>query len=318
MSSEQEQPADEPRTAPRRARRIYIWWGTALGLLVIAAMFSWLVVVPAWTACRLVKRCERGAMTRNDWVPVAKAGITEFGGPNASVDLLIRYLRLPNLIAPERELALDLIDSCRDMEAGSIEKAVPLFIEIMLDTAEDPAVRCNAMSTLGLIGHPKAEEPLRRIFRTDKSGRVRGVALWGLRRTAWEDSVEELLLGLKDPHLEVRREAVFGLGRIPDPRGVPGLIRLLKDPDVKQRDWTAWTLGEIKDRRAVPALIEALSDKEKDVRYAACYALAYIKDPAAIEALEKRLDDEKKQVRAAAKWSLGEIRKAQAAVKSSN
>ncbi|MFZ3149463.1 MAG: HEAT repeat domain-containing protein [Methanothrix sp.] len=119
------------------------------------------------------------------------------------------------------------------------------------------------------------------------------------------DPVEEAIIDLQDPHVEIRREAAKSLFDLNDTRAVEPLIEALNDPDADVRANAASALGWIRDRRAVDALIEKLRDKDPVVRSIVAVSLGVINDPRAAKPLISALDDENSSVRANSAVSLG-------------
>ncbi|MBU4561071.1 HEAT repeat domain-containing protein [bacterium] len=104
----------------------------------------------------------------------------------------------------------------------------------------------DAVVALGMIGDPRAVEPLM-----------------------------EHLKYSKNDHL--RTEIIKALGRIGDKRATPALINVLEsDSPSYMRAAAAKALGEIGDRRAVPALEKALKDKYSYTRSQAAQSLKKI------------------------------------------
>ncbi|MDD4162714.1 MAG: HEAT repeat domain-containing protein, partial [Methanothrix sp.] len=119
------------------------------------------------------------------------------------------------------------------------------------------------------------------------------------------DPVEESIIDLQDPHVEIRRDAAKSLFDLNDTRAVEPLIEALNDPDAEVRANAASALGWIKDKRAVDALIEKLRDKDPVVRSIVAVSLGVINDTRAAKPLISALDDENSSVRANAAVSLG-------------
>ncbi|MDD2836815.1 MAG: HEAT repeat domain-containing protein, partial [Methanothrix sp.] len=119
------------------------------------------------------------------------------------------------------------------------------------------------------------------------------------------DPVEEAIIDLQDPSVEIRREAAKSLFDLNDTRAVEPLIEALNDPDAEVRANAASALGWIKDKRAVETLIEKLNDENPAVRSIVAVSLGVINDTRAAKPLISALDDENSSVRANAAVSLG-------------
>lgn len=190
--------------------------------------------------------------------------------------------------------------------------------------------------TLGLIGDPRAVEPLIQAFdhRDEILRRVAAEALakigfpavdalthaldaqeWRIRVGASEAlgnmddlrGVDGLIRVLADPDATARRTAATALGRLGDARAVEALVQLLSDPIEIVRIGVAHALGRIGDAKAVEPLIQTLADQEPGVRSSAAYALGRIGDAGAVEPLIQALADQESKVRSSAAVALGEI-----------
>jgi len=166
--------APAPSGLVKRSRRIYIYWGIALTLLVTVGLVCWLVVVPVTevrTAVRRLKSVTNEA-TRNwskrpwpadywvlakdetRWEIVSKEGVIPLGGPEQAARAVSLYLRAPESLAPDKALALVLAGACGD-DASPL---VPLIISFLEDN--DRGMRSAAVVALGRIGDARAEEHL--------------------------------------------------------------------------------------------------------------------------------------------------------------
>jgi hypothetical protein len=135
---------DQPPAEARRSRRIYVWWGVSLSLLVAAAVFSWLVVVPvrqvrsaglAWRAD------QRGTLVGLGAQPYVK----RLGEPARAAAKIRTYLRYSAWVPGAQEgfegaygprvVALFLLTGC-----GSA--GIPALLEHTSHSDED--VRWNA------------------------------------------------------------------------------------------------------------------------------------------------------------------------------
>ncbi|MBS7281565.1 MAG: HEAT repeat domain-containing protein [Candidatus Freyarchaeota archaeon] len=121
-------------------------------------------------------------------------------------------------------------------------------------------------------------EPLKQEIQDARKGAAQALGMIGDPR-----AVEPLIQTLKDePGL--RKEVVQALGMIGDPRAVEPLIQTLKDEPGLRKE-VVQALGMIGDPRAVEPLIQTLKDENREVREAAAIALARIGDERAVEPL---------------------------------
>ena len=85
--------AQKKGTTRPRSRRLYVCWGIALALLLVAALVCWLMVVPVWRVRRAVLSCpefgERLVLLNE--VRVAEEAIESLGGPERALPGLRCY-----------------------------------------------------------------------------------------------------------------------------------------------------------------------------------------------------------------------------------
>jgi len=122
-----------------------------------------------------------------------------------------------------------------------------------------------------------------------------------------ESTQDELLSGVKDKDVSVRRAAADALKDIGDSRAVEALIGALKDKDASVRRNAAGALYEIGDAGSVEALMGALKDTDTAVRVHAARTLSGLGDVSTVEALKEALKDTDAEVRGDAAWGLGRI-----------
>jgi HEAT repeat protein len=321
VSEPEEQPASP---ADRRDRRVYVWWGAGLVLLVGLALFCQFLLRPYLEVRSALRAADRKSYT---WCAET---VQRLGGPTAASRKLAFYLRLPQNWAPQQDLVEMVGPECgRD--------GVPAFVNLLASSR--PYARMIAAWVLGQSEDPRAVEPLIRALH-DQDDDVRGVAITELVRVWAKDPrlVEPLIAALRDRDQRVRREAARGLEDIRDERIVEPLIRALSDQDAVVRVEAAWALGsgryasaceplmrtlvdqdsgvrqdaaralgKLGDARAVRALVSALRDDNANVRYDAALALGWMKDPQAIELLIAALGDQDDTVRSGVVGALGAI-----------
>ncbi|MBU1662625.1 MAG: HEAT repeat domain-containing protein [Chloroflexi bacterium] len=106
----------------------------------------------------------------------------------------------------------------------------------------------------------------------EKDANVRLAAAWALGMIGDPRAVEPLIATLGDQP-NVREVAAKALGKIADPRAVEPLIAALQDENWGVQGTTAKALGEIGDTRAVKPLITALHYADKSTRWYITQAL---------------------------------------------
>ncbi len=155
-------PAPESESAAAakpRSKRIYVYWGIALSLLLTAGLVCWKVVVPVMQARSLVKaRLEIGEeeahqelrkyggrvrlRTHTTDEVGSLAVIHRHGGQARAARLIERYLRCPKALAPDGPTAVVLLRSCGKQGLSALGRA-------LRNTRDD--VRVEAAFQLGLL-----------------------------------------------------------------------------------------------------------------------------------------------------------------------
>jgi hypothetical protein len=141
------EPAEQPgKTADHRDRRVYIWWGIALGLLALLGAFCWFFLRPYLEVRAAVERlsAQVGATTPDDEA-------IKMGGPEKAVVKCGFHLRLPARLTPHRVMAVLVLRSCG-------RPAVPVLIDALKDP--DASIRMWAATVLGEAKDPRAVAPL--------------------------------------------------------------------------------------------------------------------------------------------------------------
>ena len=146
----------------------------------------------------------------------------------------------------------------------------------------------------------------------EKDDSIRRRATEALVKIGGENTVEKLVIALKNQNMHGRMEAADALGMIRDARAVDGLIVALKDQERNVRARAAQALGKIGDARAVDGLIVALKDQQKYVHLEAEAALHKITGRFTFEELVVALKNPNWQIRELAAKALGETRDARA------
>lgn len=113
----------------RGSRRIYVYWGIALTLLLAAGLSCWAVVVPVLEVRRVVGSDGlRRAVYDGDNVkltPYARGLVLEtLGGRERASGKLRVYLHMPNCVAPNKPMAAYLLSysGAADGAASALKK----------------------------------------------------------------------------------------------------------------------------------------------------------------------------------------------------
>lgn len=144
-------------------------------------------------------------------------------------------------------------------------KAVPALVE--LTRSPEPAVRANAVASLGMLGFDDLPaEPFQKLLE-DPEPNVRLAVLFGLRKLVSPENdrglLEPIHKRLGDSAMDVRNEAVLLLGKIRSPKSVAPIVAgPVRDREPRVRLNAAMAL-RLLGRQAAPAtphLIEMLRD----------------------------------------------------------
>ncbi len=152
-----------------------------------------------------------------------------------------------------------------------------------------PFVRQTAAEALGMIGDPRAAEPLlSHLNDMDNEGQLMSVeSLAKLKyerpfQSVDETSVEPLLLLSSGPDIKIRRACVEALGKMRYVGAIPALVSRFGDEHESEdvRSAAAEALGRIGDPRVVDPLIRGLQHPSFSIQAAAANGLAMVGPPA--------------------------------------
>ncbi len=285
---------DAPPTEKKpRSKRIYIYWGVALTLLLTAGLLCWTVVVPMWRTRKAVVAIQRSWKTATDraliWdsdeEPVLCRYVAELGGCEEAARRLSAYLNAPDFLAPHKEVALELLGRCEG------QGMPPLVAALRSDRVlyRRSAARSLFYVALREIHHQPGDLDI---------WKPRPTSSIGFR--ASREAVDSLAGALDDKDQSVRAWAVMALGQIgPEAvSAVPALVGVIEGSS---------SMHAGVDHGGFPGYV-----LHQD-RSIAARALAYIAPthPAVLPALEKALKDPEESVRAAAAEALKKIKAAQ-------
>ncbi len=289
---------DEKPEKAKRSRRLYIYWGAALALLLTAGLFCWLVVAPVWQVHRALGRCE-SEYAGTGWATVTAEEIDGLGGPAAAAEKLGLCTRIPGFLAPGRLITVEVLAEC-----GC--EAVPELLRLL--DSDEWVLRWSAALSFRKIRDSRSVEPLIARLK-DEHGHVRVAAATGLAFQEDLRAVEPLIQALDDK--KARDAAAKALGVLRDARAIRPLIAVLGDRDLEVWHATTHALSQI-GKPAVPPLMSALGDRDARVRYGAAVVLGKICDYRAIPELERiATSDKETLVRRTAADALKKIKAAQ-------
>ncbi len=226
---------DETLAAKPRSKRLYVYWGVALALLLVLGLVCWKVVVPVLQARAAVARCNANPHLTSE-------EIKKLGGPEHAAYCLSLYARMPDWIAGDKREAAFMLGFCG-------KPAVPALVGLLGD--KNKYVRGAAALSLGEIG-PEARGAVPALVRLlgDKDEdvcRAAMGALVGIGPDARE-AIPALIGLLGDERAYVRLPAAWALGKIgPEAReAVPALQKLLQDENRDVRHAASQALKKIK------------------------------------------------------------------------
>jgi HEAT repeat protein len=174
--------------------------------------------------------------------------------------------------------------------------------------AGDREERRRAAEVLGLLGDPRAIEPLVRDLKHDRDEGARAQSARALGRLKASAAVEPLIAALEDPAEEVRAEAAEALGHLKElgPLVLEPLLATLDSEDALVRARAAGALGGFDDERALEELLGlTLRDPVQEVRAAAVGALKKRWPAQAAERLVEALESRGASAGWWGKWLFG-------------
>jgi HEAT repeat protein len=241
------------------SRKVYVLWGIAMVLLLAAGLFCWLVVVPVWRVKEAVGRWKQYESDDSRLDLVMPAEIEKLGGSGQAARELALYLWLPDFLAPDKRLAVDLLEACG-------EAATPALLANLSHRSE--RVR-NAVLWEMRYGGPAARAAVPQLAEI-VSGQAPGSAsaaalvLCELGPDAAE-AVPSLIIALRSDDSELRTKAARALGRIGvhAKSSVPLLMNMLSEKNDDLRSAVITALGEIGPSAAdaAPALEKLCATK---------------------------------------------------------
>ncbi len=123
----------------KRSRRIYVYWGVALGLLLSMLLIGWLGILPLMQVHHALKDFGLGD---EEWEGVA--AIERLGGQEKAAERIVAYIELPMVgdAAEDKLRAVRAFSLCGPWGEEHIER---------LTRAEHPLVRQEAIAALKKI-----------------------------------------------------------------------------------------------------------------------------------------------------------------------
>jgi hypothetical protein len=193
---------DQPaKQADPHDRRVYVWYGVTLALLLALGLFCWFVATPVMCVRREVNICMESIA--RDWSfpsgPTRhlysyidlRSPVQRLGGGHEALRMIRTYLAMPDWAAPNKYTAVALLGECG-------EEAIPVLTQLALEEEFE--------------GHL--------------------VAVWALGRIG-KNSIPVLIRLAASPDARMREAAAEALGTLgPDAKeAIPVLVGLEADKD---------------------------------------------------------------------------------------
>ena len=282
-----EQPADgtgaattktAPLPRPPRTWRPMALWSAGILLALGLAWLIGAVVVP-YLRVRVVVTSDEATLRQylvwEKSQSYERRWLNSLGGPEKAADAIAVYVKFPDWIAPEKEVAIWLLGGCG-------RKAVPVLANLL--RSDQPNYRKHAARALGRIG-PLAEDMIPELERI------------------YENKSEET---------DMRRAAARGLYGI-GPGGRTILCRSLDSHDDLTRVLAALMVADMRNggvNLALAPLVEALDHKDPEIRGLASdglWKLGRAAEKAAAKLRQMSEEDPDESVRRRAHNALDEI-----------
>ncbi|KAF6306099.1 deoxyhypusine hydroxylase [Rhinolophus ferrumequinum] len=203
-------------------------------------------------------------------------------------------------------------------------RAIPVLVDVLRDTCQEPMVRHEAGEALGAIGDPEVLEILKQ-YSTDPVVEVAETCQLALRRLQWlqqlngepaaagpylsvdpappaeEHDVGRLREALLDEARPLfdRYRAMFALRDAGSEEAALALAEGLRCGSALFRHEIGYVLGQLQHEAAVPQLVAALAQRTENpmVRHECAEALGAIARPACLAALRAHVADPERVVR---------------------
>jgi peptidylprolyl isomerase len=179
---------------------------------------------------------------------------------------------LPMLKDDNRQVVAEAVFAIGQMGSADAVTAV-----LELNKSASPLLQVIIAEALGKIGGEEAVQALTEMLHAFQ-GSVRGAAALGLARAEDPETVNSLLISMRDGDPQVAWKAIYAMEQVESERVVKAIPPFLKNDNTAVRAYAARTLGKQKkdDKAAVSGLVAALSDPELTVVVNAANALAAI------------------------------------------
>lgn len=205
------------------------------------------------------------------------------------------------------------VAAIREVGENRLIEAVPALIEALYEP--DQTISLAATESLGLIGDPRAIEPLIEISRRSDAALIKSIGGDSGEKNPSQDSEKEPEEGVDANPYKFKEMVVFKIDQLPveyfQPDGSPLprkelVVRGLKDNSQQMRQMAAKAAIGLDSEDVVDPLIEALANpfEVESVRFMAAEALGGMQNEKSVESLLRALKDENVAVRYSAAAAL--------------
>ncbi len=323
----------------KRSRRIYIYWGVALALLLAAGLVCWQVIIPIWqthNAIASLRPNQEGAIAHS---------IMRLGGEEKAAERLAGYARMPDWIVSDRNrfMAIHLLGHCgrsayRPLLRRLKDSSLPLRVssaDAMARVLEgqhadgsdavaplcdllrtnDPGSQMASMRALAAIGEDaRAATGQLAALVTDERDALSFLAARALGKIGpgAKSAVPELKRVVGSGYPIVRAEAIWALTRIEGTK-LQDMTELRRGLCGLPPGASSGTSGDLPEKEIVVRLVGRLRCDWPELRECACWVLGSMGAGAssAVPALTRQLNHPDASVRRAAAEALKKIRAAE-------
>ncbi|MDD3148796.1 MAG: HEAT repeat domain-containing protein [Candidatus Riflebacteria bacterium] len=205
------------------------------------------------------------------------------------------------------------VAAIREVGEARLTEAVPSLIEALYEP--DQTISLAATESLGMIGDPRAIEPLLEISRRSDAALIKSIGADSPDKSSNADSEKENEEIVDANPYKFKEMVVFKIDQLPveyfQPDGTPLprkelVVRGLKDNSQQMRQMAAKAAIGLDSEDVVEPLIEALANpfEVESVRFMAAEALGGMQNDKSIESLLRALKDENVAVRYSAAAAL--------------
>lgn len=150
-----------------------------------------------------------------------------------------------------------------EISSRSLNKIIDKLLAVMADMENPPAIRSQALASLGYASHPKVAPLIEDAYENGDEEWLR-CALIAMERSANEQWAPQVINNLYHDENKVRLAAINAAGELEINDAVPMLIEMLQDNEEEIRWTAAWALSKIGGDEVQEALENALGETEDE------------------------------------------------------